>query len=84
VGFAGDSAPRGVVWFGPEQQRRIGDFRDWQTDYQQDWRSKAAGGNWGRDYELWRPDVRGLDLGQVGDKVEKAVREAYTKWVLAW
>ncbi|KAJ4395549.1 hypothetical protein N0V85_006506 [Neurospora sp. IMI 360204] len=82
VGFAGDSAPRGVVWFGPEQQRRIGDFRDWQTDYQQDWRSKAAGGNWGRDHELWRPDVRGLELGQVGDKVEKAVREAYTKYML--
>ncbi|EGO57141.1 hypothetical protein NEUTE1DRAFT_84862 [Neurospora tetrasperma FGSC 2508] len=82
VGFAGDSAPRGIVWFGPEQQRRIGDFRDWQTDYQQDWRSKAAGGNWGRDYELWRPDVRGLELGQVGDKVEKAVREAYTKYML--
>ncbi|KAH7635629.1 hypothetical protein B0T09DRAFT_25552 [Sordaria sp. MPI-SDFR-AT-0083] len=82
VGFAGDSAPRGVVWFGPEQQRRIGDFRDWQTDYQQDWRSKAAGGNWGREYELWRPDVRGLELGQVGDKVEKAVREAYTKYML--
>ncbi|KHE79818.1 actin-like ATPase domain-containing protein [Neurospora crassa] len=82
VGFAGDSAPRGIVWFGPEQQRRIGDFRDWQTDYHQDWRSKAAGGNWGRDYELWRPDVRGLELGQVGDKVEKAVREAYTKYML--
>lgn len=85
VGFSGDAAPRGCVWFGPEQQRRVGDFRLWQTDYRYDWRSAAAGASWGRDHELWQYDVRGLDLGLVADKIERALREAFTKWVArAW
>ena len=79
VGFAGDAAPRGCVWFGPEQQRRAGDFRTWQTDYRHDWRSAAAGGLWGKDHELWQYDIRGLDLNLVGDKLEKALREAFAK-----
>ncbi|KAL2147958.1 hypothetical protein VTI28DRAFT_13 [Corynascus sepedonium] len=82
VGFSGDSAPRGCVWFGPEQQRRAGDFRAWQTDYRQDWRAAAAGGLWGKDHELWQYDVRGSDLGLVGDKIERALREAFTKYLL--
>ena len=69
------------MWFGPDQQRRAGDFRDWQADYRQDWRSAAAAGLWGRDHELWQYDVRDVDLGVVGDKVEMALREAFTKWV---
>ncbi len=81
VGFSGDPAPRGCVWFGPDQQRRAGDFRDWQADYRQDWRSAAAAGLWGRDHELWQYDIRDVDLGVVGDKVEMALREAFTKLV---
>lgn len=79
VGFSGDPAPRGCVWFGPEQQRRAGDFRAWQTVYRQDWRAAAAGGLLGKDHELWQYDVRGSDLGLVGDKIERALREAFTK-----
>ena len=37
---------------------------------------------WGADHELWRMDVRGLDMGLVGDKIERAVREAITKHLL--
>lgn len=37
---------------------------------------------WGDDHELWRMDVRGLDMGLVGDKIERAVREAITKHLL--
>ncbi|KAL2265159.1 hypothetical protein VTJ83DRAFT_6259 [Remersonia thermophila] len=82
VGFSGDPAPRGCIWFGPDQLRRAGDFRDWQPGYRHDWRSAAAGGSWGRDYELWRYDVRSVDLGLVGDKVERALRDAFTKYML--
>ncbi|KAK4101830.1 actin-like ATPase domain-containing protein [Parathielavia hyrcaniae] len=82
VGFSGDAAPRGCVWFGPHQQRRVGDFRDWQTDYRHDWSSAAAGGLWGSHHELWQYDVRGVDLGLVGDKIERALREAFTKYLL--
>ncbi len=83
VGFAGDAVPRGSIWFGPEQQRRVGDFRAWQTDYPNDWRKRAgaSGSQWGRDHELWQSDVRQVDLGLVSDKIERALREAYTKYV---
>ncbi|KAB5585432.1 hypothetical protein GE09DRAFT_944943 [Coniochaeta sp. 2T2.1] len=82
VGFVGDAVPRGFVTFGPEQIRRMGDFRAWQSDYQNDWRKRATGQHWGKDYELWKFDVRGLDLGLVGDRVERGLREAFTKYLL--
>ncbi|KAK3372875.1 hypothetical protein B0T24DRAFT_246444 [Lasiosphaeria ovina] len=82
VGFAGDAAPRGSIWFGPDHQRRVGDFRAWQTDYHDDWRKAAAGKPWGRDHELWQSDVRGLDLGLVGDKIERALRDAFSRYLL--
>lgn len=82
VGLAGDAAPKAVVSFGPEHQRRVGDFRTWELGYRDDWRGRATGELWGKDYELWRFDVRGLDLGLVGDRLERALREAFTKWDL--
>jgi hypothetical protein len=81
VGFAGDAQPRGSIWFGPDQQRRVGDFRVWQADYRDDWRKRSSGSLWGRDHELWQPEVRGLDLGLVGDRIERGLRDAFTKWV---
>lgn len=81
IGFTGDPVPRGSVWFGPDQQRRVGDFRVWLPDYKDNWKQRAACGQWGQDHELWKSDVRGLDLGLVSDKIERAVREALTKWV---
>lgn len=99
VGFAGDAAPKKVAAFGPEQQRRVGDFRAWNPPAPQvsaaasssggggggdgdGWRSRSAGGRaWGFDHELWRLDVRGLDLGLVGDRLERELRDALTKYV---
>lgn len=43
---------------------------------------KRKGYEWGEDHELWRMDMRELDLGLVEDKIERAVREAYTKYLL--
>lgn len=82
VGFSGDPVPRGVVAFGPEQSRRVGDFRAWEGDYQDEWRKRTGVKDWGRDHELWKFDVRDLDLGLVGDRVERALREAFTKYGL--
>lgn len=79
MGFSGDPVPRGTVSFGPDQQRRTGDFRAWQADYDDDWRKRLTGEQWGRDHELWDLDVRDVDLGLVGDKLERALREAFTK-----
>lgn len=81
VGFAGDAVPKAVIDFGPEQQRRPGDYRKWEAGYDKKWRSRIRGNGWGEAYELWRPDLRGLDMGLVGEKIERGTREAYTKSV---
>lgn len=84
AGFAGDAVPKAVLDFGPEEQRRAGDLRRWETDYIGSRQKNIHDKSWGESYELWRPDLRGLDLGLVGDKIERAIREAYTKSVGAW
>ena len=79
AGFAGDAVPKAVVDFGPEEQRRPGDFRKWEVGYDKNWRKRIQGKEWGEGYELWKPDLRIVDLGLVGDKIERVVREAFTK-----
>ncbi|KAI9648558.1 hypothetical protein NHQ30_003194 [Ciborinia camelliae] len=82
VGFAGDAGPKAVVSFGPEEQRRAGDYRRWQPGYDKAWRERIHGKKWGEAHELWKLDLREVDLGLVGDKIERAVRDAYTKFLL--
>lgn len=79
AGFAGDAIPKAVVDFGPEEQRRAGDYRKWEVGYGKNWRDRIHGKEWGDGYELWKPDLRTVDLGLVGDKIERAIRVAYTK-----
>ncbi|KAJ9620109.1 hypothetical protein H2203_007873 [Taxawa tesnikishii (nom. ined.)] len=74
AGFAGESAPRCIVRFGPEESRRVGDYRSWLRDYEQ---KEDEEGSWGEEWELWSMDVRHLDIGLVEDKIERAVREAH-------
>lgn len=73
VGFAGDPSPKATVEFGPDQARRLGDFRHWDPNNQQ----RQALTPWGDDHELWRLDLRGLDLGLVADRLERGLREAF-------
>ncbi|KAI1382770.1 actin-like ATPase domain-containing protein [Hypoxylon trugodes] len=82
IGFAGDSAPKRIVSFGPEQQRRAGDFRAWEASFQTDWRKRASGKPWGADHELWQLDVRGQDLVLIGDKLERELRDTFMKYLL--
>lgn len=81
AGFAGDATPKAVLDFGPEEQRRAGDYRRWATDYEKNWRTRRKGIEYGEEHELWKPDLRGIDLGLVGDKIDRAVREVWTKSV---
>ncbi|KJR85424.1 uncharacterized protein SPSK_08753 [Sporothrix schenckii 1099-18] len=86
IGLAGDVVCRGTVAFGPDQQRRVGDLRVWQEDYQYDWRragEDGAGRTWDTAYELWQMDVRNIDAGLISDKLERALREAFTKRMVA-
>lgn len=37
---------------------------------------------WPKSHELWTSDIRNLDLGLVEDKIERAIREIYNKYLL--
>lgn len=80
AGFAGEHSPQCIVGFGPRESRRLGDYSDWAPG-----RRKSSGDidAWGHDHELWRLDIRDLDLGLVGDKIERAVRTVYNDYLLS-
>jgi hypothetical protein len=80
VGFAGEPIPKAVLKLGAEEQRRVGDHRAWNVGYQDDWIRGETGGRWGQGHELWQHDLRGLDMGLVGDKLDRLLREAFTKY----
>lgn len=82
AGLQGECAPRCTIDFGPETQRRVGDYRQWAPDYASRRRKRRKGLAWGEDHELWRMDLRGLDLGLVEDKLERALREVFSKYLL--
>ncbi|EFX05990.1 actin-related protein [Grosmannia clavigera kw1407] len=82
AGFAGDAVSRGTMMFGPEQQRRVGDLRVWQDGYRRNWRGAGAGNGWDSAYELWKLDVRHVDAGLIGDKLERALRDALTRYLM--
>jgi hypothetical protein len=82
AGFEGESAHQCCLSFGPSDSRRVGDYRDWIPGYAERPKRLPAGNEWGSDHELWRMDLRDVDLGLVEDKLERAVREAYTQSLL--
>ncbi|CAO2650038.1 Nn.00g013300.m01.CDS01 [Neocucurbitaria sp. VM-36] len=81
-GFPGESAPRCTLPFGPEEQRRVGDYRQWAPEYAQKRRKRKRGHGWGQEYELYKLDLRDVDLGLVEDKFERAMRDMYHKYFL--
>lgn len=82
AGIAGESNPRCRLGFGSESGRRVGDYRLYYPEYLDRPRKRKRDYSWGEDHELWSMDLRGVDLGLVEDKIERAVREAYTKYLL--
>jgi len=75
AGFAGESRPRRVVRFDPDGARRAGDYRQYDPDYARMKRRKTR--DWGDGYELYRADLRKLDLALVEDKLERALRRIH-------
>ena len=65
-GFPGESAPRCTIPFGPDEQRRVGDYRQWDPNYSQKRRKRKRGMDWGQEHELYRMDLTNIDLGPVG------------------
>ncbi|CAD0095214.1 unnamed protein product [Aureobasidium mustum] len=75
AGFAGDSAPRCIIPFGPDQQRRLNDFTTTST-------TRRSDNDWARDWELWDLDIRHMNLGLIEDKIERAIRNAHTSYLM--
>lgn len=73
AGFAGDSLPKAELSFGPEDRRRVGDFGTWLEP------GLSAAHSWVAEYELWRYDVRDLDMGLFRDKMDRLLRSAFTR-----
>lgn len=82
AGFPGESAPRCTLPFGPDRQRRVGDYRQYDPEYSQRRRRRRKTQEWGEEHELYCLDLRKVDMNLVGDKFERAIREAYTKYFL--
>ena len=82
VGFAGESAPRHVLSYSPEQQRRVGDYRPYAMGYDSRQRRRKTGEDWAYEYELWQPDVRNQDLNLLGDRMERLIREIETNQLM--
>ncbi|TQS33221.1 hypothetical protein Golomagni_06441 [Golovinomyces magnicellulatus] len=76
VGFAGDTLPKVKVSCGPDTQRRVGDFRRWQGH------GLSIAESWTTNHEIWRYDVRDLELDLVKDRLERLLREAFAKFLL--
>ncbi|TQV99982.1 hypothetical protein V2A60_005395 [Cordyceps javanica] len=75
VGFAGDSVPKAVLSSGPREQRRAGDFSRWTEP-------GAQREHWAPEHEIWRYDLRDFDLGLFQDKLERMLRDAFTRLLL--
>ncbi|KAL8712646.1 MAG: hypothetical protein Q9220_003177 [cf. Caloplaca sp. 1 TL-2023] len=82
AGFAGESNPRCRLSFSPDTARRLGDYRQYYPEYEDRPRKRKRQYDWGEDHEVWRMDLRKVNLGLVEDKLERAVREAFTKYLL--
>ncbi|KAM0458735.1 hypothetical protein ACHAPV_005724 [Trichoderma viride] len=76
AGFAGDNQPKAVLTSEPKDQRRAGDFRDCQQPGAGDVES------WAEQYEIWRYDLRQVDLGLVYDKLDRLLRDAFGRCLL--
>lgn len=57
----------------------MGDYRTYLPEYR---RRKEDLQVRSREYELWRNDLKDVDLGLLEDKFERAVRESYNKHLL--
>ncbi|CAL5867459.1 uncharacterized protein PFLUO_LOCUS1678 [Penicillium psychrofluorescens] len=84
AGFEGNGTPMCVLGIGPEESRRAGDYRGWIEG-----KADAAppshpvnAEDWTRTYELWRPNLRDVDLGLVEDKIERLFRDTYNQYLL--
>lgn len=81
AGFAGESRPRCVLPFTPEDGRRVGDFRSYDAEYERPRKKLRKEEDWGAEHELYRTDIRSLDLDLVEDKLERGMRKVHADFL---
>ncbi|PWY92081.1 actin-like ATPase domain-containing protein [Aspergillus heteromorphus CBS 117.55] len=82
AGFEGESSPMCVVGCGPEESRRVGDYRGWLRNSHGTEPPSVKAEEWTGAYELWKMNVRDMELGLIEDKIERMFRETYNKYLL--
>ena len=82
AGFEGEASPQCCVSFGPESSRRVGDYRDWNVGACSRNYKLGAIDSWSQTHELWQLDLRQSDIGLFEDKLERALRDIYNKYLL--
>ncbi|KAI9882729.1 MAG: rRNA-processing protein sof1 [Watsoniomyces obsoletus] len=83
AGYARDAAPICSLGYGPSEQQRAGDYRYWEPGFVNNTRRRKYNKRWADPYELWPLDLRGVNLGLVEDKVDRAVRLAFSRYLLS-
>ena len=83
AGFAGENCPRCILDYGPNEQRRAGDYRQWLPDSEGSIKRHGNVACLGNDYELWPLDLRKADVQLVQDKIGRALRNARIKYLLS-
>ena len=79
-GFPGESTPRCTLAYNPDNERRVGDYRQWDPEYALKRPKPKKDQEWGQEHELYRLDLTRLDLGVVQDKFERSIRDMYNKY----
>jgi len=79
AGIEGESHSQCRYDFKPASAKRLGDYRQWLPGHT---KSKESFERWGEGYVLWKNELKDVDLGLVGDKLERAVQEIYNKHLL--
>ncbi|KAJ9657149.1 hypothetical protein H2198_004507 [Neophaeococcomyces mojaviensis] len=80
AGIEGESHAQCRVAFTPDASRRHGDYRTWLPGYHR--ANEGPESLWGEAYELWRNDLKDVDLGLLSNKLERVVREIYNTRLL--
>ena len=82
AGFEGEALPQCCVTVGPETSRRVGDYRDWESGFTSKLYKLGAIDAWARQHEFWQNDLGDYDIGLFEDRLERAIRDVFNKYLL--
>lgn len=83
AGFAGEGKPRCVHRFGYQtaDTRRVGDYREFTDGPKPPSSKRRDSDSWSANYELFRAEVRQIDLALLSDRLERTIRTIHTDYL---